>query len=93
VAVNLGQPGMGELLMGGRAPAHRLHAVMAERLVGLLKARAPELSDAECDRCVRVVIGIYKGMLPLIAAADPSEQVALGRDLKRIVSQYLAPYW
>jgi AcrR family transcriptional regulator len=93
IGVNLGQPGMGELLMGGKAPAHKLHALMTERLAGLLKARAPGLSEAERDRCVQVVIGIYKGMLPLIAAADPAEQVALGKELKRIVSQYLEPYW
>jgi hypothetical protein len=39
------------------------------------------------------VIGIYKGVLPLIAAASPSEQVALTKELKRIVSQYLEPNW
>jgi AcrR family transcriptional regulator len=95
VAVNLAQPGVGALLAAEDvtvSPAHRLHAIVADRLDELLAARAPRLSAAERARFAQVVTQIYKAMLPIIAAANQEDQALLTAELRHAIIRYLAPY-
>jgi AcrR family transcriptional regulator len=82
------------LFVGGDAPGHvmdlqapllaRTHA----RIEALLALYAPELPAAQLELGAAVTLAAYKGVLPLLVAADEEQVPALTRELQNLLLGY-----
>jgi hypothetical protein len=64
---------------------------VVERAESMLAARAPHLPPDQLKRRARVGVQLVRGLLPLVAAADPAERAAMVDELKAALRGYLAP--
>ncbi|AXI79716.1 TetR/AcrR family transcriptional regulator [Peterkaempfera bronchialis] len=99
VDFNCAEPAFHVLLTGPDTPcwiteAHGpLHTAILDRVTALLAGRAPGLPEARLRRSALVAVQIFKGLLPLVLAAEGAEeeQQALVAELKQALHGYLLP--
>lgn len=84
----LADPGVTPELADAKRPTQMLMFANLDRLLG---SRAPDLPAAQRAMTVQVAIHMFRGMLPLIAAATEAELPAVAAEVKRALSAYLAP--
>lgn len=77
-------PGLAE----AKLPARRL---MLERIDTILAARAPRLDAEERRLVAEVSVHLFRGVLPMIMAAEESELPRVSAEVKRALHGYLAP--
>ncbi|MGI8312227.1 TetR family transcriptional regulator [Saccharopolyspora hattusasensis] len=92
---NLSNPGFQALFNApdeqvATKPLHVREAVI-ERLSAIFAARAPELPKDQRVRSARVLVGVFRGVLPLIIGTKGAERAAVIGELKRICRDYLTP--
>ncbi|MCP2261955.1 transcriptional regulator, TetR family [Streptoalloteichus tenebrarius] len=73
------------------APTQPLLQAVRERVESVFAARAPELSAERRRRCTQVSVELFRGLLPLVQAADGAERDALVTELKDVLRRYLTP--
>jgi len=73
------------------AATDAFHRAVVERVEAIFAARAPSLAPPRRARCARVSVQMVRALLPLVAAAEPSERAAIVAELKAIQRGYLAP--
>jgi len=95
LAFQAANPGF-RALWAGSDPSPRLaavteefHQAVVERAERILAARAPRLPPARLRRCARVSVQLVRALLPLVAAAEPSEREAMVAELKAAQRGYL----
>lgn len=91
---NLSNPGFRALFSTAdevaSKPLHIREAVI-DRLSAIFAARAPELPPDQRIRTARLLIGVFRGTLPLVIASSDQERAAVLGDLKRIFHDHLEP--
>lgn len=95
LAFNLANPGFKALFetrpdMPERLvrPTRRLHDSFMDRLDALIAADLPGMADADRRRSAEVMVQIFRGMVPLIAAVEGAEREAVVVELKRALRAY-----
>jgi AcrR family transcriptional regulator len=97
LAANLAHPGFAAMLADPAAPLallagkQDLRAAMLGRIEALLRSRAPQLEPRDAARTAVVCVSVYRGLLPLVEATDGDERSAVTRELKAVLTRYLAP--
>lgn len=97
VAFHLAHPGFQALFLGSEASSRlaaatqQLHQAVLSRVEAILAARAPALPPERRARSARVSVQLFKGLLPLVLAAEPAERAAVIGELKAVLRGYLAP--
>ncbi|MCI2416684.1 TetR/AcrR family transcriptional regulator [Saccharopolyspora sp. K220] len=69
-------------------PLHIREAVI-DRLSAIFAARAPELPEDQRVRTARVLVGVFRGVLPLIIVSSGAERAAVVGEVKQIFHDYL----
>jgi AcrR family transcriptional regulator len=94
---NLSHPGF-QVLFNAPDDTHQVATKPAElrdavidRLSALFAARAPQLPETDRVRLARIVVGVFRGLLPLIISAKGDERAVIIAELKRVLHSYLAP--
>ncbi|MER7077171.1 transcriptional regulator, TetR family [Saccharopolyspora kobensis] len=91
---NLSNPGFQALFNTpdevARKPLHISEAVI-DRLSAIFAARAPGLPRDQRIRTARLLVGVFRGALPLITSSSGPERSAVLGDLKRIFHDHLEP--
>ncbi|MGP4020454.1 TetR family transcriptional regulator [Saccharopolyspora sp. 5N708] len=70
-------------------PLHIREAVI-DRMSAIFAARAPELSEDQRVRTARVLVGVFRGVLPLIIVSVGEQRSAVLDELKQIFHDYMA---
>lgn len=86
--VLMADPKVSPALAGAKKPAQK---AMFERLNQILEARAPDLPEDERSRTAEVAVHIFRGLLPLIMAAETDDLPKVAAETKRALSGYLSP--
>ncbi|OLT24714.1 hypothetical protein BJF79_13245 [Actinomadura sp. CNU-125] len=96
LAFNIANPGFKALFARADMPAELAAATrpiqdaLLGRVEGILAARAPGLAGDDRTRGARVLIQVFKALVPLITEAEPGdERDALVAELKRVLAGYL----
>ncbi|RSN40429.1 TetR/AcrR family transcriptional regulator [Actinomadura sp. WAC 06369] len=96
MAFNLANPGFKALFARPDMPAELSAATrpiqdaVLGRVAGILAARAPGLPEDDRTRGARVLIQVFKALVPLVAeAASQDERDALMAELKRVLAGYM----
>lgn len=84
----LSDPHLSPELAGAKKPAQKL---MFERVDAMLEARAPGLQPEERRLTAEVAVHLFRGLLPMIMAADEAELPRVSDETKRALHGYLAP--
>ncbi|MCC3763539.1 TetR/AcrR family transcriptional regulator [Glycomyces sp. TRM65418] len=88
-AVLLADPHLSPELAAAKRPAQQ---AMFERLDAIFAARAPRLPEAERRRTAEVAVHLFRGLLPLIMAAEEGDELAaVTAEAKRAIGAYLGP--
>ena len=97
VEFNVRHPGTKALVGGPEMPpqlaaaTQPLQDALNARVVAVVGLRLPDLSAAERDRTVFVILQIVRAMMPSILAAEGAERAALTAELKKALRGYLEP--
>ncbi|MEV5828703.1 TetR/AcrR family transcriptional regulator [Spirillospora sp. NPDC052242] len=96
MAFNLANPGFKALFARPDMPAELsaatrpIQEALLGRVEGILAARAPGLAAADRTRGARVLIQVFKALVPLVAeAGSEDERAALMVELKRVLTGYM----
>jgi AcrR family transcriptional regulator len=84
----LSDPHVSPELAGAKRPAREL---MFERIDSILEARAPALEPARRRLAAEVAVHLFRGVLPMITAAEEAELPRVSAEAKRALHGYLAP--
>ncbi|SHG57690.1 TetR/AcrR family transcriptional regulator [Streptoalloteichus hindustanus] len=79
---------MPERLLASTQP---LHQAVRERVDSVFAARAPELPADRRRRCTEVSVQLFRGLLPLVQAAEGADRLAFIDELKDVLRRYLMP--
>jgi AcrR family transcriptional regulator len=75
--------------LGGRIQV--LHDTVASRLIALFEQRAPKAHREDLQWTAEAAVGIFRGMLPLIAPLKGAKRSRAIRELKTVFARYLEP--
>ncbi|TDC54275.1 TetR/AcrR family transcriptional regulator [Actinomadura sp. KC345] len=96
LAFNIANPGFKALFARPDMPAGLTAAVrpiqdaLLGRVEGILAARAPGLAEDHRTRGARVLIQVFKALVPLVTEAEPgADRDALVAELKRVLAAYI----
>jgi Tetracyclin repressor-like, C-terminal domain len=64
---------------------------ITERLVRLMQARAPEISEEDLFWAAEISLGVFRGVLPTITALKGSRRNRAIREIKALFSRYWEP--
>ena len=68
-----------------------LHDTVASQLIALFEQRAPELKREDLHWAAEAAVGIFRGLLPLIAPLKGPKRSRAMRELKAVLFRYLEP--
>jgi AcrR family transcriptional regulator len=68
-----------------------LHDTVASRLIALFKQRKPEAKTEDLQWPAEAAVGIFRGLLPLIARLKGPRRSRAIRELKAVLVRYLEP--
>ncbi|WP_026929974.1 TetR/AcrR family transcriptional regulator [Glycomyces tenuis] len=86
--VLLSDPHVSPELAGAKRPAQKL---MLERIDRILEARAPGLTAEERGLTAEMAVHLFRGVLPMIMAAEEDELPRVSAETKRALRAYIAP--
>ncbi|MBE1531970.1 TetR/AcrR family transcriptional regulator [Actinomadura algeriensis] len=96
LAFNIANPGFKALFAradmpsGLTAASRPIQDALLGRVEGILAARAPGLTADDRTRGARVLIQVFKALVPLVTEADPGdERDTMVAELKRVLSAYM----
>jgi AcrR family transcriptional regulator len=70
---------------------HVLHDTVASRLVTVLERQAPAADHEDLLWAAETAVGVFRGLLPVIASAKPARRRRAVQELKTVLSRYLEP--
>jgi AcrR family transcriptional regulator len=97
VAFNVKNPGFEALLADPSRPGligraeHPLHAAVLAQVEQLLHLRMPDVDRPRRRLMARVVVQVFKGLLPLAMGVSERERRSVVAELKRVILRYLQP--
>lgn len=83
----LSDPHLSPELASAKKPAQKL---MFQRLDQILEQRAPDLPTEQRTRTAEVAVHIFRGLLPMVMAADETELPMVVAETKAALNAYLA---